>query len=683
MAPRDRILVTTALPYADGPIHLGHLAGCYLPADIYVRYQRMKGTDIIHIGGTDEHGVPITVVAEKEGTTPQAIVDRYYEDIRESFTGFGIAFDNFSRTSRPIHHRNAQRFFLRLLERGHIRQETQEQFYCPRCLRFLADRYIEGDCPHCQKPGARGDQCEACGRWLEPTQLLKPACKICGSAPEIRQTSHWFFLLSRFQKQLEDWMAAKVDWKDNVKSFCQGWFKEGLEDRAITRDLGWGVRVPLPEGQDKVLYVWFEALIGYISSTMEWAEGRGDPDAWRKYWCDQGTTLVHFLAKDNIVFHALVWPAMLMGHGDYVFPAQIPANEFLNIEGAKLSKSRNWAIWLPEYLRSFPPDALRYYLTVNSPETSDSDFTWRDFQNRHNSELADIVGNFVNRTLAFIERYYQGEIPARGPLQSRDEAFVSVFREAPARIGEQLERFQFRRALSLFVDLAREGNRYYNDREPWRTRTEAPQTCATALHVCAHMIRCIAILGSPFLPFSAQKIWEMLGEQGKVEEVPWDRAGAGGLSSPGKIGPVQILYPKIEDSQIALQVAELRKSTPPAPREETAVEAEASEVIAIDDFKRIDLRTARVLAAERVPGADKLLRLTVAVGEETRQIIAGIAQYYRPEELRDKDIVIVANLKPTRIRGLESQGMLLAATEGDALSLLTLDRSLPSNSRVS
>lgn len=682
MPNREKILVTTALPYADGPIHLGHLAGCYLPADIYVRYQRMKKADIIHIGGTDEHGVPITVVAEKEDTSPQEIVDRYHANIRQSFQDFGIRFDNFSRTSLPIHHRNAQSFFLRLLEKGYIKQETQEQFYCPRCQRFLADRYIEGVCPYCHKPGARGDQCESCGRWLEPTQLINPACKICGGPPEIRQTRHWFFLLSEFQVQLEQWLAAKTGWKENVRSFCRGWFREGLEDRVITRDLDWGVRVPLPEAQAKVLYVWFEALIGYISSTMEWAERQGNPELWREYWCDPQTKLVHFLAKDNIVFHALVWPAMLMGHGDYILPAEIPANEFLNIEGAKLSKSRNWAIWLHEYLRDFSPDPLRYYLTVNAPETSDSDFTWKEFQTKHNSELADALGNFVNRTLAFVERYFSGTVPPVRDLEQADHEFLARQKDAPREVGEQIECFQFRRALSLLMDLAREGNRYYNEREPWRTKTASAQTCANTINSCVQLVRSLAIMSSPFLPFSAQKIWQMLNQPGKVEEIDW---GAGASCDPVsdlRLAPVEILFPKIENEKIQAQVAKLKDQTPQPSREENVEEGAVSDTITIEDFRRIDLRTARVLAAERVAGADKLLRLTISIGDETRQIVAGIAQYYTPEQLLDKNIIVVANLKPTMIRGLESQGMLLAAADGGTLAVLTTERALASGIRV-
>jgi methionyl-tRNA synthetase len=684
-----KVLVTSALPYANSEIHLGHLAGAYLPADIYVRYLRAKGVDVVYICGTDEHGVPITLAAEKAKTSPHEIVDRYHKSIKESFAKFGMSFDNFSQTSRPLHHKVSQEFFMRVYEKGLITPKTTKQLYCGNCKMFLADRYVEGTCPNCASTEARGDQCEACGKWLEPYDLIAPKCKTCGGTPEARETTHWFFALSKFQKQLEDWLAAKKNWKSNVLGFCQGMFKRGLEDRAITRDLTWGVKVPIPEAKDKVLYVWFDAPIGYISATMEWAEQQGKPDRWKDYWLDKDTKMVHFIGKDNIVFHAVVWPAMLMAHGDYVLPAEIPANEFLNIGGMKLSSSRNRAIWLPEYLASFPPDPLRYALAVNLPENRDVDFTWADFQARNNNELADTFGNFVNRVALFVKKNYAGRIPDGANSRAEEQEVLKAIEEAPGKIGGMIERFEIKNATQELMRLPALGNRYFDYQEPWRTfKTDKP-ACERTLNVCCRMISALEILMRPFLPFSADKVDAMLG----LGKRGWDDAANPAL--PPEFKKIEILFHKIEDDRIAAEVAKLDQAGPGArpqaqaedKKEKPKVEetkADKKPEITFDDFKKLDLRVAQIVTAIKVEGADKLLKMELDLGTEKRQIVASIAPWYPAESLVGKKIVIVANLAPRAIRGNLSHGMLLAAEDatGSEVVLLTLDKDLPAGSLV-
>jgi len=679
MNGEQKYLVTSALPYANGPIHLGHLAGAYLPADIYVRYLRLKGRDVVFICGSDEHGVPITITAEKEGVTPKEVVDRYYSLHKQVFEKMGIGFDNFSRTSLKLHHRTAQEFFLRLYRKGLLREKTIEQFYCPRCRRFLADRYVEGTCPFCEAKGARGDQCEACGKWLEPIQLVDPACIICGSTPVIQKTRHWFLPLGEFQDKIKRWLDTKTHWKPNVINFCYGWFKEGLEDRAVTRDLNWGVPVPLKDARGKVLYVWFDAPIGYISSTKEWAIKTGQPDRWKDYWLDPETKLVHFIGKDNIVFHAVVWPAILMGRGEYILPSEIPANEFLNIEGRKISTSKNYAVWLDEYLEKFPPDPLRYCLAANAPETKDADFSWRDFQARNNSELADIIGNFANRTLAFTERYFKSKVPSPEEYNGLDQEMINRLSQIPRTMGDCFEAFEVRRACREFMDLARFANKYFNDKEPWRTRREAPGVCRTTLYLCLEALRTLAIVMHPLMPFSAEKLWRMLNLEGKVEEQSWDKAGELSLRPNHRIGDPEILFPKIPDNMIEEEIEKLNRIVEGETSPRAAVKPS---LIGIDEFKRVDLRAAKILSAERVEKTEKLLKLQVEVGDEKRQIVAGIAQSYSPEDLVGKSIVLVANLEPAKIRGVESQGMLLATGEGDKIALVTFDREVESGGRV-
>ncbi|MCK4966121.1 methionine--tRNA ligase, partial [bacterium] len=479
---KERYLVTSALPYANGPIHLGHIAGAYLPADIFVRYQRMKKQDVIFICGTDEHGVPITITAKNENSTPQQVVDKYYKIQKTSFEQLGISFDNFSRTSYKLHYETSQEIFLTLYKKNYLAEKKIKQFYCTHDKMFLSDRYVEGICPHCQTPGARGDQCEACGKWIEQTTLTEPQCKLCGNAPEIRETKHWFFKFGEFQDKLKKWINAKKDWKENVINFCNGWFNEGLQDRAVTRDLDWGIPVPLDEAKGKVLYVWFDAPIGYISSTKEWAQKKGDPDLWKKYWMNENTKLIHFIGKDNIVFHAIFFPAMLMGCGDYVIPENVPANEFLNIEGSKLSTSKNYAVWLNDYLDKFPPDPLRYCLSTILPESKDSDFSWKTLQARNNYELADILGNFINRTFIFAQKYFDNKIPQPSELRQEDRAMLETCRKSYGTVGGYIEKYQMRNAVKEMMDVARAANKYFNDEGPWKTVKDDKERCAATIY---------------------------------------------------------------------------------------------------------------------------------------------------------------------------------------------------------
>lgn len=558
----EKILVTAALPYANGPLHVGHLAGAYIPADIYVRYQKLRGSDVIFICGSDEHGVPITIRADREKISPQEVVDRYHLMMKESFRRLGVQFDNYSRTSLPMHHKISQDFFLNLYNKGLIQEQEVKQYYCTTCRHFLPDRYIEGECPHCRRPGARGDQCESCGRWLEPEQLISPKCKVCGSSPEFRTTKHWYFKLSQFQKQLEDWQESKPEWKSNVREFSSGWFREGLTDRPITRDLDWGIPVPLPGAEGKVLYVWFDAPIGYISSSVEWAHDLGAPERWRDYWCDPKTRLIHFIGKDNIVFHAIVWPAMLMAHGEFILPDHIPANEFLNIEGKKLSTSRNWAVWVDEYLEVFPPDPLRYYLAANAPENKDADFVWKEFQTRNNSELADVLGNLINRSLSFVEKHYAGKVPPVRELFAADRAILAQIGDAAARIGKSLDEFQVRRAAGELMDLARTGNKYFNDAAPWSTLKTDRDRCAATLNTTIQLEAALAVLMEPFLPFTAERLWTMLNGPGSHRDQRWIKVPNFRLPDDHPLGKREILFHKIEDPVIEEQIQKLHAARP-------------------------------------------------------------------------------------------------------------------------
>lgn len=654
-----KILVTSALPYANGNLHLGHIAGAYLPADIYVRYQRLKNRDIVFICGTDEHGVPVTISAEKQNQTPKHIVDMYHKSIKTSFDNFGMTFDNFSRTTLPIHHRMAQDFFLKIYKKGYIYPKEIEQFFCPKCKRFLPDRYIMGKCPRCSAEGAKGDQCDHCGRWLEPSELIEPRCLICGEVPQKRGTKHWYFKLSAFQDKLSEWINAKTTWKEHVLQFVKGWLKEGLQDRPITRDMSWGVPVPIDEAKGKVLYVWFDAPVGYISSTLEWAEHKGDPDLWKEYWFGKDTRLVHFIGKDNIVFHALIWPAMLMAYGDYVLPADIPANQFLNLEGDKFSTSKDYAIWLPDYLKEFQADSMRYTLTRNAPEARDTDFTWRDFQAWHNNELADILGNFVNRTLTFINKYYDSSVPTASSFSENDNRILDMLHNAPIEIGEKIDKFEFKNALQEVMKIAQEANRYFDHEEPWVTRRTNPLICERTMYICMKIVTSLAILTEPFLPFTSSKIKKM------INFVPqkWDD-----ISKPivaPAIGDIEILFQKIDDRIIDAQVTKLKK------RE-----------ITIDEFEKVVLKTAKILEAEVIEGSKNLIKCQVEIGDKQIQIVAGLGKDYKIDELIGKTIIVVENLKPAKVRGVLSSGMLLAADTKDGFVLLTTEKPVSSGEKV-
>ncbi|MGA9406206.1 MAG: methionine--tRNA ligase [Bacteroidota bacterium] len=678
-----RILVTAALPYANGPIHLGHLAGAYIPADIFVRYQRLQHRDVLFICGSDEHGVPITITADKEGVSPQVIVDRFHAMNASSFAQLGISFDNYSRTSLPIHHETSKEFFLDFYSKKILKEKQEQQLYCEVNKMFLADRYVEGTCPVCGYESARGDQCENCGTWLNVIELINPKCKLCGTTPVIRSTTHFYLPLGDFQTRLEEYVRSHKEWKDNVVQYCESWFKEKLQDRAVTRDLHWGVPVPLENFPNKVLYVWFDAVLGYISSTKEWAQRIGSPEKWKEYWQDEATQYIAFIGKDNVVFHCIVFPAMLMAKGGYILPDNVPANEFLNLEGGKFSKSRNNAIAVKDFLASFEPDLLRYTITTILPETRDSDFYWKDFQAKSNNELADIYGNFVNRTIAFAEKNFGGVVPPVGPLNARDEEILSVLKKTPAVVGALFEKFKFREGTAEVMNLARAANKYFNDSEPWKTVRSQPDECATTLHICLQIVRSLAVLFAPVVPFSSETIWNMVGMTSPLSDERWAEAGECKLTAGHKLHKAEIVFKKIEDTIIE---NELQKLKPPS--DEPATPAEKAMLpfkptISIEEFQKVDLRVARVIACEAVPKSKKLLKLQVEIGTERRQIVAGIAQQRKPEELIGKTIIVVANLAPAKLMGVESQGMLLATHgDGETFALLTVSNDVESGSWI-
>ena len=658
---QKKTIVTGALPYANGPIHIGHLAGVYLPADIYTRFLRKKDQDVIYICGTDENGVPITISAEKEGITPQDLVNRYHKNIKESLQKLGVEFDNFSGTSRKVHHDFSKKIFLELYEKEFIKSKTTEEFYCENCNKFLPDRYVEGACPYCNFEEARGDSCDECGSWLEADQLIKPICKLCGSTPIKKETKHWYLLLDQFQDKLEQWIEKK-DWRKTVKSYLKGWLKEGLRPRPITRDLTWGIPVPLADApRNKVLYVWFDAPLGYISSTIEWAEKTGDPKKWEKYWKDPNTRLVHFIGKDNIVFHGIIWPAIIMGTERFTLPDEIPANEYLNLEGRQISTSRDWAIWLHEYLKFFPPDFLRYYLCGIMPETRDSEFKWKEFQERVNQELINNIGNFVNRTLKFIEKYNENSLPEPGPFTKEDQGMLSEINSLVDKLDNSLSMFKFRQAIRLWMQISATGNRYYDQMRPWESRKNNRERMATTIYLCTHLIHVLATIGKLFIPFGAEKILKMLN----LEEKQWNNLKNIELSHKHKISKIENLYTKIEDEEIDKQLRRLKMST-----------------VTIDDFTKLGLKTGKIEKVEEIEGADKLYKLTVDTGEK-RTIVAGIKQTYSPEELLNKQIIVITNLEPATIRGVTSEGMLLAANSGDKLSVISPDIDIPAGSKVS
>ncbi|KAB2909315.1 MAG: methionine--tRNA ligase [Ignavibacteriales bacterium] len=680
---KNKILVTAALPYANGPIHLGHLAGAYLPADIYVRYQRLRGTDIIFICGSDEHGVPITITADNEKVSPEVIIDRYHAINKQSFEKFGMSFDIYSRTSHPIHHKTAAEFFLDYYNSGLLVEKKSLQFYDTSRQMFLPDRYVEGTCPRCGNENARSDECENCGALYDPSELIDPVSKISGQRPELKETSHWFFPFGKFQERLESYIAEmdeKYGWKDNVLQYCKGWFSAGLQDRAITRDLDWGVKVPIPGFENKVLYVWFEAVLGYISATKELFKQRGEEETWRDYWQDPETKYVAFIGKDNIVFHALIFPAMLMAWNDlhsddenFVLPQNIPANEFLNFEGKKFSKSRKWGIDVIDFLSHFKADSLRYTLTMNLPEYRDTDFSWKDFQAKHNNELADILGNFVNRTFTFIHKNFEGKVPALYTLSTRDEELLNQLEGYPQKIADLFEEYRFKDATLEIMNLARAGNKYFNDSEPWKTLKNDREKCSTTLHLCLQTIYTLGLLFMPVLPKSSEKILKMLGKR----SVEWLHAGKLNLVEGESLGQPEILFRKIEDETIE----EMKRKT--APEAEEEADFEKIDPISIDQFFETDLRVAQIVEAERVKKSEKLIKVQVSFGKERRQVIAGLGKAYEPEELIGKKVIVVANLKPAKLMGLESHGMMLAVDTPDGgLKVVEIDQSVNNGTKV-
>ena len=660
-----RYLITSALPYANGPVHIGHLAGVYVPSDIYTRYLRLKGHDVISVCGSDEHGVPITIKARKEGITPQQVVDRYHEIIEKSFRRLGMSFDIYSRTSSPTHRVTASEFFRKLYDEGKFIEQTSEQFYDEEAQTFLADRYIVGECPHCHNEKAYGDQCEKCGSTLSSNELINPRSAVSGAVPVKRETKHWYLPLDKYEDFLRDWiLEGHKEWKSNVYGQCKSWLDLGLQPRAVSRDLDWGIPVPVEGADGKVLYVWFDAPIGYISATKDLT-----PD-WEKYWKSEDTKMVHFIGKDNIVFHCIVFPAMLKAHGDYILPENVPANEFLNLEGDKISTSRNWAVWLHEYLDEFPgkEDVLRYVLCANAPETKDNDFTWKDFQARNNSELVAVLGNFVNRALVLTKKYYEGIVPERGELTEYDEATIDEMQKIKASLERNIEHYHFREALKDAMNFARIGNKYLADTEPWKLIKTDPERVKTILNIALQITANTAIAIEPFMPFSAEKMLNMLA----VEKFSWEQMGSMELIAAGHtIGEAQLLFEKIEDDVIQAQLDKLeaaRKAILEAEAAQNVTEQKAE--VSFDDFQKMDIRVSTILAAEKVAKTKKLLKLSIDTGIDKRTIVSGIAEYYTPEQLVGRQVLVLANLAPREIKGIESRGMILMAE--DALGRLVL-----------
>ncbi len=672
-----RTLVTAALPYANGGVHIGHLAGVYVPADIYVRYLRLRKRDVLFICGSDEHGVPVTIRARKENCTPQQVVDRYHKLIKESFEGFGISFDAYGRTTSETHRQTASDFFRTLYDKGEFVEKESEQYYDEEAHTFLADRYITGECPHCHSEGAYGDQCEKCGTALSPTELINPKSAVSGAKPVLRKTRHWYLPLDKHQQWLEPWITEQhKEWRSNVMGQCKSWFDMGLQPRAVSRDLDWGIPVPVEGADGKVLYVWFDAPIGYISNTKELL-----PNDWEKWWKDKDTRLIHFIGKDNIVFHCIVFPAMLKAEGSYILPDNVPANEFLNLEDNKISTSRNWAVWLDEYLLDFPgkQDVLRYVLTANAPETKDNNFTWRDFQARNNNELVAVYGNFVNRALQLTKKYYGGRVPEQGELTDYDLQTIEEFKGVKAEVERLIEGFRFRDAQKEAMNLARIGNKYLADSEPWKVVKTDPKRVETVLNLSLQLVANLATAFEPFLPFSSARLREML----QLPEVQWERLGATDLLPAGhKLGEPALLFEKIEDETVQAQLDKL-EATKKANEAANYKAEPIAETIPFDVFEKMDLRVGTVLSCEKVKKSKKLLKFEIADGLENRVIVSGIAQHYEPEQLVGKQVCFVANLAPRTINGIESQGMILSAVNFDeSLSVMTVDRPVVPGSRV-
>lgn len=670
-----RYLITSALPYANGPLHIGHLAGVYVPSDIFTRYLRMKGEDVVSICGSDEHGVPITLKARNEGVSPQEVVDRYHKINKKAFEDFGIAFDIYSRTSNKVHYETASDFFLKLYNKGEFTEKTTEQYYDEEAGCFLADRYIMGTCPHCGNENAYGDQCEKCGTSLSPSDLINPHSTISGSKPVLKETLHWYLPLDKYEPWLKKWILEDhKEWKTNVYGQCKSWLDQGLQPRAVSRDLDWGVPVPVKNAAGKVLYVWFDAPIGYISATKELT-----PE-WEKYWKDSETGMIHFIGKDNIVFHCIIFPAMLNAEGTFILPENVPANEFLNLEGDKISTSRNWAVWLHEYLEDFPgkQDVLRYSLCASAPETKDNDFTWKEFQAKNNSELVAILGNFVNRTLVLTNNYYEGIVPRREKLNPDDESVLDEIALIRERVEDSLDSFRFREALKEAMNLARLGNKYLADAEPWKINKTDPERVKTILNIALQITANLTIILEPFLPFSMEKLRKWMN----FSRLKWQDAGNRDLLQPGHhTNKPGLLFEKIEDEEINLQIEKLM-STKRANDAAAVKTAPAKDPLTFDEFTKIDIRTATILEAEKVPKTTKLLKLKIDTGIDIRTIVSGIAEYFEPQDIVGKQISIIANLEPRKIKGIESKGMILMAEDRDGKLVIISPEEKVSNGSV-
>ncbi len=677
-----RHTVTAALPYANGPVHIGHLAGVYIPADIYVRYLRSKKKDVLFICGSDEHGVPITIRAKKENTTPQKIVDKYHEINRKAFRALGIGFDVYDRTSSPLHHETAGGFFKKLYDDNVFTEKTSDQYYDEEAKQFLADRYIIGTCPNCHFQEAYGDQCENCGSSLSPSELINPRSTLSGAKPVLKETRHWYLPLDKDEEWLKEWILEDhKEWKSNVYGQCKSWLDNGLNPRAVTRDLDWGVPVPVADAGGKVLYVWFDAPIGYISATKQWALDHDKE--WEPYWKSPDTRLVHFIGKDNIVFHCIIFPAMLKAHGDYILPDNVPANEFLNLENNKISTSKNWAVWLHEYLEEFPgkEDVLRYTLCANAPETKDNDFTWKDFQAKNNNELVAILGNFINRALVLTHKYFDGQVPEKGALTDYDREVIRRIHALPDSIESALDSFKFREALGYFIELARNGNKYLADTEPWKVFKEDPERVKTILNIALQIVAKLAVFGEPFIPFSAGKIIQMLN----IKPLDWEEAKAEELLGSGhQINPAFLLFEKVDDSCVEEQVKKLKESRDANELEKMKEYPTIKTEINFDDFIKMDMRAGTIRAAEKVEKSKKLLKLTVDIGVETRTVLSGIAEQFEPEQVTGKKVILLANLQPRKMMGIESQGMILMTEDHKGkLRFLTPDGETDDGSTVS
>jgi len=679
---KEKILVTSALPYANGPLHLGHIAGAYMPADVYVRFNRLLGNDVIFIGGTDEYGVPITLTAEKEKTTPAEIAKKYHENIKKTMQTMQISYDNFSGTAREVHNKISQDFFLSLKNNGYVVKKAAKQFYCSNDKMFLPDRYIEGTCPKCGYENARGDECPACGSWLDESELKNPRCALCGSSPSMKETEHWFLKLNEMQNELEEWIKNKENWKDNVLNLVKGWFKSGLRERAITRDLSWGIPVPIEGSEGKVLYVWFDAPIGYISSTVEWSEKIGEPDKWKEYWLNKDTKLIHFIGKDNIPFHTLIWPAILMGHSDsYILPYDVPANEHLTIEGQKLSTSRGNVVWVDDAVKKYPVDYIRYYIASNAPEKKDADFSWKEFQMKINTDLNDIFGNLINRTFTFIANNYESIVPKKVALSDDDKTFLKKCEDLYEKVHSLYSNFKVREATSTIMDIARASNKYFDACEPWKLVKTDKEKCGTVLNLLCQAIRMLATILYPVIPSKTAELYSMFGINSEILAEGWkefDEYEVTGI----KLTNVKRLFDKIDDKIIREEIEGFYKKM-----EELKVNQPVKETkkeITFEEFKNIELKVAKIIEAVKIEKSKKLLKLQVEIGNEKRQIVAGIAEYYQPENLIGKSVIVVANLKEAKLMGELSQGMILAAKNSEeGLCVLTPEKPLKSGSEVS